>query len=307
MIIPYWHERITKGGIPLLLAAERLALQRFAEEIRVNIMRTIAFYGEGHVGGSLSLADLLAALYGREMRFDPADPKNPDRDKLVLSKGHCGPALYAALALMGFFPAEELKTINRFGTRLPSHCDMNRTPGIDMSTGSLGQGASTAAGIALADKVRGRTSHTYLILGDGECNEGQVWEMAMFAAHHKLSRLIAFVDRNRQQLDGLTDDILRMGDLAELFRANGWNAVTIDGHNFEAITGAIENAKASSGAPSMIILETVKGKGWAEAERRVPSHYMTVSKQQLEAYEAVSAERIREIDEALSGKAGERA
>lgn len=270
----------------------------------MTILRTIASYGEGHVGGSLSIADLLAALYGGIMRYDPLNPKDPDRDKLVLSKGHCGPALYAALALKGFFPIEELKTINRFGTRFPSHCDMNRTPGIDMSTGSLGQGASTAAGIALADKVQGRTSYTYLILGDGECNEGQVWEMAMFAAHNQLSRLIAFVDRNRQQLDGLTDDILRMGDLAALFRAHGWNAVTVDGHDFDAIAGAIGNAKASSGAPSMIILDTIKGKGWAEAERRVPSHYMTVSKQQLEAYEAVSAERIREIDKALSGKAG---
>ena len=294
----------------MLSAAERFALQRFAEEIRVNIMRTIAAYGEGHVGGSLSLADLMAALYGHFMRVDPAEPKNPDRDKLVLSKGHCGPALYATLALKGFFPVEELKTINRFGTRLPSHCDMNRTPGIDMSTGSLGQGASTAAGIALAGRAQGRTSYTYLILGDGECNEGQVWEMAMFAAHHKLDHLIAFIDRNGQQLDGLTDDILHMGDLATLFRAHGWNAVTIDGHDFDAITGAIEAAKAFSGAPSMIVLDTVKGKGWAEAELRVPSHYMTISEEQLRSYEEVSAGRISEIDQsiaALTGKAGDRA
>jgi transketolase len=288
---------------------EKLALQRFAEEIRVTIMRTIAAYGEGHVGGSLSLADLLASLYGRFLRVSPEEAKDPERDKLVLSKGHCGPALYATLALKGFFPLEELKTINRFGTRLPSHCDMNRTPGVDMSTGSLGQGASTAAGIALADKVQGRASYTYLILGDGECNEGQVWEMAMFAAHHKLDHLIAFIDRNRQQLDGYTDDILRMGDLAALFRDHGWNAVSVDGHDFDAITGAIEAARKGSGAPSMIVLDTVKGKGWAEAETRVPCHYMTISGEQLRAYEAVSAGRISAIDgeiERLGGKAGTR-
>ena len=288
---------------------ERLMLQRFAEEIRVTVMRTIAAYGEGHVGGSLSLAELLAALYGRVMRVNPADPGNPDRDKLVLSKGHCGPVLYASLALRGFFPMDELKTINRFGTRLPSHCDMNRTPGIDMSTGSLGQGASTAAGIALADKLQGREAYTYLILGDGECNEGQVWEMAMFAAHHKLDRLIAFIDRNRQQLDGLTDDILPMGDLATLFRDHGWNAVTIDGHDFNAIVGAIEAAQGFSGAPSTIVLDTVKGKGWAEAEMRVPCHYMTISGEQLRAYEEVSAGRISSVDEsiaALSQMAGDR-
>ena len=269
-------------------------------------MRTIASYGEGHVGGTLSIADLLAVLYGRFMRVDPADLRNPERDKLVLSKGHCGPALYATLALKGFFPMEELKTINRFGTRLPSHCDMNRTPGIDMSTGSLGQGASTAAGIALADKMQRRSANTYLILGDGECNEGQVWEMAMFAAHHALDHLIAFVDRNHQQLDGYTDDILRMGDLSEIFHAYGWNAVTVDGHDFDAICGAIQTARESSGAPSVIVLNTVKGKGWAEAESRVPCHYMTISGEQLRAYEAVSAERISSIAgeiENLSGKA----
>jgi transketolase len=272
---------ISKEGFPLLLPAERLALQRFAEEIRVNIMRTIAAYGEGHVGGSLSLADLLAALYGRFMRYDPADPKNPDRDKLVLSKGHCGPALYAALALKGFFPIDELKTINRFGTRLPSHCDMNRTPGIDMSTGSLGQGASTAAGIALADKAQGRTSYTYLILGDGECNEGQVWEMAMFAAHHKLSRLIAFVDRNRQQLDGWVDNVLPLGDLAEKWRCFGWNVQEINGHDITAIYDAIAAAKENKGTPNMIILNTVKGNGCSFAEGVKDNHHINFRPEQM--------------------------
>jgi transketolase len=298
----------TGGLIALALEkSERLRLEQFAEEIRVTTMRTIAAYGEGHIGGALSIADLLAVLYARYLRTDPQDPKNPERDKLVLSKGHCGPALYAALALKGFFPMDELKTMNRFGTRLPSHCDMNRTPGIDMTTGSLGQGASTAAGIALADKIKGRPCRTYLILGDGECNEGQVWEMVMFAAQQKLEHLTAFVDRNRQQLDGCTDDICRMGDMAEIFRSFGWNAVSIDGHDIEAICGAVDSVQATAGAPSAVILNTVKGKGWAEAEVRIPSHYMTISEEQLKAYEAVSAGRIasilKEIDN-LQGKVG---
>jgi transketolase len=176
-----------------------------------------------------------------------------------------------------------------------------------MSTGSLGQGASTAAGIALADKIKRRSCRTYLVLGDGECNEGQVWEMAMFASQQNLDNLIAFVDRNRQQLDGYTDDICCMRDMAEMFRSFGWNTVSIDGHDIEAICGAIEAAHAVTGAPSMIILDTVKGKGWAEAEARVPSHYMTISKDQLSAYETVSAARISSIlmeIETLKGKAG---
>ena len=278
---------------------EKLRLERFAQEIRLTTMRTIAAFGEGHVGGALSIADLMAVLYARYLRVDPTNPHKPDRDKVVLSKGHCGPVLYATLALKGYFSMDELKTMNRFGTRLPSHCDMNRTPGIDMSTGSLGQGASTAAGIALADKIQGYTSNTYLILGDGECNEGQVWEMAMFAAQQKIDNLITFVDRNRQQLDGLTDDICRMGDLAEIFRGFGWFTVTVNGHDLDAVCDAIETAQAHSGSPCAIILETVKGKGWDEAEKRVLSHYMTISKEQLEAYEVVSAQRMAAIQAEL--------
>ena len=272
----------------------------FAEEIRVTIMRTIAAFGEGHVGGSLSIADLLAVLYTRYIKTDTKNPRDPDRNKFVLSKGHCGPALYATLALKGFFPMEELKTLNRLGTRLPSHCDRNRTPGIDMSTGSLGQGASTAAGIALADKIANRSSYTYLVLGDGECNEGQVWEMAMFAAHQKLDHLIAFVDRNGQQLDGFTDDICRMGDLTKIFHSFGWHSVAVNGHDIDALCKAIDEAKASAGAPCMIILDTVKGKGWPYAESCMPSHYMTVSAEQLQDYEAVSKNRIALITEELA-------
>lgn len=271
----------------------------------MDAIRAIAAFGEGHVGGALSVADLMATLYGRYLRVDPAHPLKPDRDKLVLSKGHCGPALYATLALKGFFPEEELRTMNRFGTRLPSHCDRNRTPGVDMSTGSLGQGASSAAGIALGDRLQGRKCRTYLILGDGECNEGQVWEMAMFAAQRKLGNLTAFVDRNRQQLDGYTDDICAMGDLAEMFGAFGWNAQTVDGHDLNAMCAAVDGALATAGKPSAIVLQTVKGKGWPRAEQRVPSHYMTISAEELREYEGISAARTAALAAANLGKAGD--
>ena len=290
-----------------LQKTDELTLRIFAEEIRVTAIRSIAAFGEGHVGGTLSIADLLAALYGRYIRVDPHDPHNPERDKLVLSKGHCGPALYAALAQKGFFPMEALQTLNRFGTILPSHCDRLRTPGVDMSTGSLGQGASAAAGIALADKMCFRDSYTYLIIGDGECNEGQIWEMAMFAKHQNLDHLITFVDRNHQQLDGYTDDICRMGDLEKIFRAYGWYADTVDGNDMKAVCGAIEAMQSNQGAPSVIVLDTVKGKGWADVEKRMPSHYMTVTPQQLAEYEAISAARLQalraELD-TMRGKAG---
>lgn len=288
----------------MLDSSEKTRLAIFAEEIRVTAIRAIAGYGEGHVGGSLSIADVLAVLYGRVMRVDPANPKKPDRDKFVLSKGHCGPALYATLALKGYFPMETLATLNRFGTTLPSHCDRNRTPGVDMSTGSLGQGASAAAGISLADRLMGRDSRTYLIVGDGECNEGQVWEMAMFAAQQKLDHLTVFVDRNHQQLDGYTDDICAMGDLSEIFRSFGWNATTVDGHDLDAISVAVEHAQAKAGIPSVIVLNTVKGKGWPDAEQRVPSHYMTISPEQLSDYEAISAQRLAALRAVDGEKAG---
>ena len=286
--------------------SENTKLAIFAEEIRVTAVRAIAGYGEGHVGGSLSIADVLAVLYGHFMRIDPADPRKPDRDKFVLSKGHCGPALYATLALKGYFPMETLNTLNRFGTTLPSHCDRNRTPGVDMSTGSLGQGASAAAGIALADRLSGQDSYTYLIVGDGECNEGQVWEMAMFAAQRKLDHLVMFIDRNRQQLDGYTDDICAMGDLADMLHAFGWNAEAVDGHDLNAISEAVERARGTSGRPHAIVLNTVKGKGWPDAERRVPSHYMTISAEQLRDYEAISAQRIEALRSA-SDRGGKKA
>ena len=188
-------------------------LQKLALEIRIGIVEEIQARGFGHIGGSLSLADALAVLYGAVMRYDSQNPKWPDRDKLVCSKGHAGPGVYATLAVKGFFPYEDLKTLNQPGTYLPSHCDKNKTPGVDMTTGSLGQGTSAAVGIALGDRLKGRDSRTYLLVGDGESDEGQVWEAAMFTAAKKITNLIWLVDDNKKQLDGYTQDVLPIFDL----------------------------------------------------------------------------------------------
>ena len=259
-------------------------LRKLALEIRIGIVEQIQARGFGHIGGSLSLADALAVLYGAVMRYDSQNPRWPDRDKLVCSKGHAGPAVYAALAVRGFFPYEDLKTLNQPGTYLPSHCDRNKTPGVDMTTGSLGQGTSLAVGMALGDRLKGRDSRTYLLVGDGESDEGQVWEAAMFAAHRGLDNLIAFTDANRMQIDGMVDEVCSLGDLDAKWRAFGWHVQRIDGHDCEAIHGAIAKAKAEKGRPSMIILNTVKGKGVSFAiEAGVGCHSMSVTKEQYES------------------------
>lgn len=260
-------------------------LLSFAADIRTQIVRMIAGVGSGHVGGSLSIADLMACLYGGQMRIDPATPRMEDRDRIVLSKGHAGPAMYAALALCGYFPAEMLDTLNQPPTNLPSHTDRNRTPGVDMTTGSLGQGASTAVGIALAQKMQGRDNYTYLILGDGECQEGQVWEAAMFASARKLNRLIAFLDFNGKQLDCRVEETMGAAPAyAEKFAAFGWNVIDVaEGNDVESIWNAIDAAKHNSTAlPTVIILHTIKGKGWSEAERQESCHSMSVSDEQTQ-------------------------
>lgn len=259
------------------------ALRRFATEIRVNMLLEFGELGFGHVGGSLSVADVLAVLYGKVMRIDPKNPRDPARDQLVLSKGHAGPALYATLALKGYFPMENLKTLNRDNTTLPSHCDRNKTVGVDMSTGSLGQGMSSAIGIALAGKLRGDGSRAYLILGDGECDEGQVWEGALFAAHHKVANLTAFIDNNRQQLDGYTKDICDLGDIRRKFEDFGWLALEVDGHDVEAVLGAVEQGHAQTEKPVMIILDTKKGMGADFAMNIMGNHHMEVTKDQINA------------------------
>ena len=230
----------------------------------------------------MSIVETLAVLYGEVMRIDPEKPQWEERDWLVMSKGHAGPALYAALALKGYFPMDELKTTNKPGTRLPSHCDRNRTIGVDMSTGSLGQGMSSAIGIALGNRLDGRDSTTYLILGDGECQEGQVWEGALFAGHHQLDNLIAFVDYNKQQLDGYTRDICDLGDIAGKFQEFRWHTQEVDGSHVEEIFESVEKAKTVRGMPSLIVLHTQKGKGCTFAEGVLYNHHMKFTEAQID-------------------------
>ncbi len=265
-------------------------LERFATEIRIGIVECIQSRGFGHIGGSLSIADTLAVLYGAVMRVDPKDPKKPDRDKLVCSKGHAGPAVYATLALKGYFPYEKLKTLNQPGTDLPSHCDRNKTPGVDMTTGSLGQGTSLAVGMALGDKLKGRDSRTYLIVGDGELNEGQVWEAAMFAAAKKVDDLVWLIDWNKKQLDGYTRDILDTFDLEAKFRAFGFDACTVDGNDVEQVYDAL--TKPIQDRPRAIVLDTVKGKGVTEVENTMSNHSMTPRPEQFEAWLAELRSRL---------------
>jgi len=255
-------------------------LEKQAKEIRRLTIQAFGSLGEGHVGGALSIVEILTILYFRYMQIDPENPKKEDRDRLVLSKGHAGPALYATLAERGYFPADWLETLNRGGTRLPSHCDMNLTPGIDMTTGSLGQGISAAIGLVLGNRLNGIDRTVYLIIGDGESDEGQVWEGAMAAAHYKLSNLIAFTDFNRMQIGGYTDDIMSLGDLDAKWKSFGWFTQHIDGHDFVRLAEAIEAAQAEETRPSMIILDTIKGKGASYAEGDYTNHYMPVTPEQ---------------------------
>ena len=266
-------------------------LKKIANNIRVSTIKAIGELGVGHVGGSMSIIEVLTVLYYRQMNIDPSDPAMSGRDKLVLSKGHAGPALYATLAKKGFFPEEWLKTMNRGGTNLPSHCDKNRTPGIDMTTGSLGQGMSAAAGLALAGRMKKLKGWIYCIIGDGESDEGQVWEAAMAASHYALDRIIAFTDYNRMNIDGLTADIMNLDDIGAKWTAFGWHVQRVGGHDMDAINDAIERAKKQPGRPSMIILDTVKGRGCPFAEGKLSSHNTPVSPEELkESLESLAAE-----------------
>lgn len=256
--------------------------KKFSMEIRTHAMEAISNVGAGHVGGVLSIADTIAVLYGGVMNINPQNPRWEDRDYLICSKGHAGPAIYAALALKGYFDINELKTLNKPGTHLPSHCDRNLTTGIDLTTGSLGQGTSQAVGVALGNRLDKRNNYTYLIIGDGEMQEGQVWEAILCAAQQKLENLITFVDYNKKQLDGWTKDINDLGDIRAKFDAFNWYTDEIDGNNVEEIFEAIERAKAVKGKPKAIILNTIKGKGWKIAEEELNNHSMSVNSQQFE-------------------------
>lgn len=271
-------------------------LKIFAADIRIQCMEQFRAIGVGHVGGSMSICDLMACLYGKLMRVDPANPRWEQRDRIIVSKGHSGPAMYATLALKGFFDKEELKTINRLGTRLPSHTDRNRTPGVDMTTGSLGQGFSSGLGIAMGCKLKNIDNYTYIILGDGELGEGQVWECAMFAPAKKLTRVIAFVDANGYQLDGTTDEVLSLGDVRKKFEDFGWAAFDVaDGNDVAQICDTVERAKLIEDKPKLIVLHTVKGLGCAAAlDPTIPTnHNMGVSPEIADATIA-ELERIKE-------------
>lgn len=265
----------------MITSEQRKELTRFSADIRIECINMISKIGVGHVGGSLSIADVLACLYGGAMKVDPKNPKWEERDRFVLSKGHAGPAMYAALALKGYFPMGMLDTLNLPPTNLPSHTDMNRTPGVDMTTGSLGQGFSSAAGIALGCKLKHQDNYTFVIIGDGESQEGQVWEAAMFAGAKQLNRLIAFVDYNGKQIDGTVEQVGGAPNFIKKFESYNWNAIDVaDGNDVGQIWDAIEQAKAEQVKPTAIILHTVKGKGWTYAEEMDNNHNFKVNAQQ---------------------------
>ena len=261
---------------------EKEKLELLALKIRIGILEQMKARGFGHVGDSLSAADLLAVLYGRQMRYNPKFPLWLERDKFVCSKGHAGTVVYAALALSGFFPYETLKTLNQPGTILPSHCDHLKTPGIDVTTGSLGQGSSLAVGIAFGDQLKGRSSHTYLLLGDGELNEGQVWEAAMFAAAKKIVNVTFLIDWNKRQLDGPVEEILEPFNIEEKFRAFGFDACTVNGNDVEQLAQALDRPVCDR--PKAIIMDTVKGKGLPELEVNPGNHSLTLPEKTWSCY-----------------------
>ena len=243
-----------------------------ARKIRIGIIEGVYNAASGHPGGSLSIADLMTFLYFEEMNIDPKNPKNPARDRFVLSKGHAAPALYSTLAHRGFFPVEDMKTLRNIESYLQGHPDMKGTPGVDMTTGSLGLGISAACGMALSAKISGDSYRVYTVVGDGESEEGQVWEASMFAAHYKLDNLCLFLDYNGLQIDGAVADITGPAPFKEKFEAFGWNVVEINGHDFDEIRNAVKIAKETKGKPTAVIMKTVKGKGVSYMENQVSWH-----------------------------------
>jgi transketolase len=257
-------------------------LQKEAKTLRQDIVAMIGAAGSGHPGGSLSAADLITVLYRNILRHRPADPEWADRDRFVLSKGHGAPALYAALARTGYFPVDQLKTLRKFGSPLQGHPEKGKLGGAEASTGSLGQGLSIGAGMALAARLDRKDYRVYVLMGDGEANEGQVWEGAMFAAHYKIDNLAVILDCNRQQLDGWTQDILNIEPLTDKWRAFGWHVIDIDGHDIPQILSAFEQANPTTGKPTLILARTVKGKGVSFMENNLEFHGMAPTADQLE-------------------------
>ena len=247
-------------------------LKEIARKLRINIVKQVYLAKSGHPGGSLSIADILAVLYFKEMNVDSNNPKMEDRDRLVLSKGHCAPALYAALALKGFFDIKELDKFRKVGSILQGHPDMKKIPGIDMTTGSLGQGLSAANGMAIAGKLDNKNYRVYAILGDGEIEEGQIWEAAMTSSKYKLDNLCAFVDNNNLQIDGTIDKVINPYPIDKKFEDFGFNVININGHEIKEIEDALNSAKECKGKPTAIIAKTIKGKGVSFMENKVEWH-----------------------------------
>jgi Transketolase, N-terminal subunit len=257
-------------------------LNEITNVIRKDIVSMICKSKSGHPGGSLSAVEILTALYFDQMNIDPTNPKMEDRDRFVLSKGHAAPALYATLAERGYFPKEELNNLRKLGSMLQGHPDMNKIPGVEMSTGSLGQGFSVACGMAMAAKLDNAPWNVYALLGDGEVQEGIVWEAAMSAAHYKLDNMIAFLDYNGLQIDGDVESVMNINPIEDKFKTFGWNVITIDGHDFDQIFAALDMAKDTVNKPTMIIAKTVKGKGVSFMENQASWHGSAPSEEQLQ-------------------------
>ena len=276
-------------------------LELTAYKIRKHAIDGVYNAASGHPGGSLSIADILSVLYFDEMKVDPQNPSDPDRDRFVLSKGHCAPALYGALAEKGYFPKEDIVTLRKSDSYLQGHPDMKGVPGVDMSTGSLGQGICAANGMALAAKLDGKSYRVYTILGDGELEEGQVWEAAMFAAHYKLDNLVAFVDFNGLQIDGNITDVMNPTPIDKKFEAFGWNVIVIDAHNYDEIKNALSVAASTKGKPTCVVAKSIKGKGVSYMENN-PAWHGAAPKEEdyIKASNELDA-KIKELEAKVNG------
>ena len=277
---------------------ENLQLKKIANEVRKNIVTGLHSAKSGHPGGSLSAADMVTFLYYEEMNVDAKNPKNPNRDRFVLSKGHAAPVLYGVLAEKGFIPKEDIVTLRKPDSYLQGHPDMKHTPGVDMSSGSLGQGVSTAVGMALAGKMDHKDYRVYTLLGDGEIEEGQVWEAAMFAGHRKLDNLVVIVDNNNLQIDGTVEEVCSPYPIYKNFEAFNFHVIVINGHDFDEIRNALNEAKNTKGQPTAIIMNTVKGKGVSFMENQVNWHGAAPNDEQF----AVAMEELEKAGETLCQK-----
>ncbi|MBR2048520.1 MAG: transketolase [Oscillospiraceae bacterium] len=279
-----------------MTANELKALKQLACKVRIGIVESTNAAKCGHPGGSLSSAEVLTYLYAKELNVDPANPKMATRDRFVLSKGHCAPALYAVLAHRGFFPVEDLLTLRKIGSYLQGHPNMNTVPGVDMSTGSLGQGVSTAAGMALTAKLTKNPCRVYTLLGDGEIQEGQVWEAFMFSAHYKLDNLCVIIDNNGLQIDGNIADVMSPYPIVDKMVAFGFHTITVDGHDFEALEKAFAEAKTVTGKPTAIVMNTIKGKGVSFMENQAGWHGKSTNAAEFEIAMAELKAALAELE-----------